>query len=332
MVLGALEGRLGKRTPKRDEMIKVRVEAYEAAKRGGSLAYGAKGEVGKAVDVAATACGLKNRAGIVAALRAVEHIDIVPVDVARRTVRRDSQLAKRIAKTRRDWRIAANRSIGASLERRAKAVAPKPEKASKQKRAATAKSKRSRKAKPVVPVLATNGAIIASRYVDDPFGGAPIRVQVNQAEHPAELLRARGSIDDVQYQVAGKFRAAYEAANVGAVRGIDPTREHVDGGMIAMPVVSAGGVDLLRYYRSLTTQLGYVVLAGVIGEGRGLAHVAGKYAEMRKGGERGAHGHVLGVLIEALDDLAVALGMRPKAEHAANQFARKLALATAHRV
>lgn len=43
-------------------------------------------------------------------------------------------------------------------------------------------------------------------------------------------MRAQGSLDRSDYNALDAFRVSFELAHAPAVRGIDPTREHVDGG------------------------------------------------------------------------------------------------------
>lgn len=56
------------------------------------------------------------------------------------------------------------------------------------------------------------------------------RVTRSIRDDPLGRLHARGQIDEAQYQAGRRWQALYEAVEIGGARGIDPTREAVDGG------------------------------------------------------------------------------------------------------
>lgn len=71
--------------------------------------------------------------------------------------------------------------------------------------------------------------------VDDPYGsvlGEKVRVLRSLRDDPVGALHAAGQIEYYHYLVARHWQSAYQIAEVGGARAIDPTREAVDGGLI----------------------------------------------------------------------------------------------------
>lgn len=67
--------------------------------------------------------------------------------------------------------------------------------------------------------------------VDDPFeAGAKIVAFQNLRGDTIAQLHASKQIDDAQYEAGKTMRRFYECSEIGGVRGIDPTKEAVDGG------------------------------------------------------------------------------------------------------
>lgn len=161
------------------------------------------------------------------------------------------------------------------------------------------------------------------RMVDDVYApGEKVAVRVNLAEHPAELLRARGLIDEPLYVAASKFRAAYEAAGIGGVRAIDPTREAVDGGGACSVEIDAQAYDRLNFYARRLGPICYPLIAAVMGQGRSVSEVARAW-HGAVGSIRNAQGAVMSRIIEGLEALACAEGVSGPAA-AASRVARDL--------
>ena len=77
-------------------------------------------------------------------------------------------------------------------------------------------------------------AMVAPVEIDDPYEpGAKIVALQSLRDSPLNYMRARGQIDEAQYNAGKKLQEFYERAEIGGLRAIDPTREAVDGGRIA---------------------------------------------------------------------------------------------------
>lgn len=70
--------------------------------------------------------------------------------------------------------------------------------------------------------------------IADPFSPSDrndrILVTRSIRDDPLGRLHARSQIDEVQYLAGRRWQALYEAVEIGGARGVDPTREAVDGG------------------------------------------------------------------------------------------------------
>jgi hypothetical protein len=74
-------------------------------------------------------------------------------------------------------------------------------------------------------------AQVAPVEVDDPYeDGGKILVMQSTRDDPLSEMRARGQIDDCDYEAGRHWQRAWEHAEIGGVQGIDPTKEAVDGG------------------------------------------------------------------------------------------------------
>jgi hypothetical protein len=83
-------------------------------------------------------------------------------------------------------------------------------------------------------------AVVARAVVDDPYEkGAHITVLRSLRDDPLARLLARKQIAQHQYEAGRAWQRDYEASEIGNVRGIDTTREAVDGGRMAEPLTEA---------------------------------------------------------------------------------------------
>jgi hypothetical protein len=74
-------------------------------------------------------------------------------------------------------------------------------------------------------------AQVAPVEVDDPYEeGGKIVVLRSTRNDPLADMKSKGQIDDCDYVAGRHWQAAWENAEIGGVRAIDPTREAVDGG------------------------------------------------------------------------------------------------------
>lgn len=82
----------------------------------------------------------------------------------------------------------------------------------------------------------TGQAHVSITIVDDPLEpGAKLKVLRNVRDDPLAEMHARGKVDDAQFNAGREWQRHHEAAEVGSVSAIDPTKEAVDGGKIPEP-------------------------------------------------------------------------------------------------
>jgi hypothetical protein len=165
--------------------------------------------------------------------------------------------------------------------------------------------------------------------VEDPYeaqkliqigAGAPMKVRVQTLprlrvvslrDDPVGRMAKRGQLGDIaetksRLQAAREWQAIYERAEIGGARGIDPTRDHVDGGRYEMPDTDSSlrAQEILNRMRGELGVIGDRLTTWVLGEQYPLSKVAvilGKTAPMDV--------KVLGHRFrECLDTIAVELG------------------------
>jgi len=79
----------------------------------------------------------------------------------------------------------------------------------------------------------TRNAQVTPAEVDDPFEiGEKIVVLRSTRHDPLADMKSRGQIDQCDYVAGRHWEAAWEHAEIGGVRGIDPSKEAVDGGRL----------------------------------------------------------------------------------------------------
>lgn len=119
------------------------------------------------------------------------------------------------------------------------------------------------------------GVPTAEVEIVDPYGDAGIaRVSVRD-DHLA-LLWARKVIEPYEYEAGRRWQHAYELSQLGNLRGIDPTRERVDGGAPPEPLTARklSALAALRSARDALGSFGDALLTEICGHGRSLAEVA----------------------------------------------------------
>lgn len=84
-------------------------------------------------------------------------------------------------------------------------------------------------------------AVVGAVEVDDPWSpasGRPHRVTVTRSlrDDPLGRLHARRQIGEAEFRAGRAWQALYEAAEVGRVGAMDPSRVFVDGGRMAEPL------------------------------------------------------------------------------------------------
>jgi hypothetical protein len=109
--------------------------------------------------------------------------------------------------------------------------------------------------------------------VDNPHGlepGDKIVVLRSLRDDPLARMQDRRQIDQAQYTAGRYWQSAYELAEVGGARAIDPTREAVDGGQIASATISdaqARAFQTLAKGSRAVGMLGESVLRDVLAHG-----------------------------------------------------------------
>lgn len=78
---------------------------------------------------------------------------------------------------------------------------------------------------------------VAPAVVDDPLEpGAKLRVIRSLRDDPLAWMHNRGRIDDAELEAGRKWQADYELIEIGGARGVDITKDAVDGGRFHDPL------------------------------------------------------------------------------------------------
>ncbi len=99
-------------------------------------------------------------------------------------------------------------------------------------------------------------SVVAPVVADDPYEpGAKITVLRSLRNDPLAAMHNAKQIDQAQYIAGRHWQRAYELAEVGGARAIDPTKEAVDGGGIAQATITDAQIrafgDLARAMTAL---------------------------------------------------------------------------------
>jgi hypothetical protein len=158
-------------------------------------------------------------------------------------------------------------------------------------------------------------AQVAATEIDDPYDGGRIVVMRSVRRDPLAVMLAREDIDQCDYVAGRHWQAAWENAEIGGVRAIDPGKEAVSGGRLpevltdcqrravqdlkaARETLGAAGDELIRDVlgRHLSIQQA-AALRGISGEDRRytgqrfrecLSSLAKRFGYSNKGGEENA--------------------------------------------
>jgi hypothetical protein len=124
--------------------------------------------------------------------------------------------------------------------------------------------------------------------VDDPYEeGAKIVVLRSTRHDPLADMHAKGLIDQCDYVAGRHWEAAWENAEIGGVRALDPTREAVDGGALPDPLTDTQRRALqdLKAARGALGVEGNALIRDVLGSGLSLAE-AGRNRGMTSEADR----------------------------------------------
>lgn len=140
--------------------------------------------------------------------------------------------------------------------------------------------------------------------IDDPFeAGAKITAVRSLRDDPLAAMRASCQIDEVQFLAGRHWQFCYIRSELGAIRGIDPTKQRVDGGQLADPIseVQKKAIkDLNMADRSLGVE-GTVLIRDILGRGLTISQAADSRGLIT---ERG-HNYIGKRFRECLDTLAI---------------------------
>jgi hypothetical protein len=120
-------------------------------------------------------------------------------------------------------------------------------------------------------------AQVAPVEVDDPYEqGAKIMVLRSTLHDPLADMKAKGQIDPCDYVAGRHWQAAWENAEIGGVRAIDPTREAVDGGRQweALTDTQRRAAQDLKAAREALGREGHLLICDVLGAGMSIAEAA----------------------------------------------------------
>jgi hypothetical protein len=140
----------------------------------------------------------------------------------------------------------------------------------------------------------------------DPYGD-PGRALVQVRDDHLAWLWSRGEVARHEYEAGRRWQRAYELAQLGGARGIDPTRERVDGGR-PPDVPGEAQLRAMRDLEASRAQLGargYRLMEDICGRGLSLREAArARWLVTRRGRD------YLGRRFrECLHELAVLWGM-----------------------
>jgi hypothetical protein len=124
-----------------------------------------------------------------------------------------------------------------------------------------------------------HGAVVSVVEVDDPYArGERISAVASLGDDPLGALHVRHQIDAAKFMAGRHWQRLYEASQIGTLRGMDLTRERVDGG-------GGNGVELMSDHRikamaaltrccGLLGQEGDALVRDVLGKGMQVTEAA----------------------------------------------------------
>ena len=120
-------------------------------------------------------------------------------------------------------------------------------------------------------------ALVAPVEVDDPYEeGAKIMVLRSTRHDPLAEMQSKGQIDQCDYVAGRHWQAAWENAEIGGVRALDPTREAVDGGRLPelLTDTQRRAVQDLKAAREALGREGHQLICDVLGRGMSVTQAA----------------------------------------------------------
>lgn len=120
-------------------------------------------------------------------------------------------------------------------------------------------------------------AQVAIAEVDDPYEvGGKIVVLRSTRNDPLADMKAKNQIDQCDYVAGRHWQAAWENAEIGSVRAIDPSKEAVDGGRIPEVFTDQQrrAVVDLKAARVALGREGHQLVQDVLGSGMSISQAA----------------------------------------------------------
>ena len=120
-------------------------------------------------------------------------------------------------------------------------------------------------------------AQVAAVEVDNPYEeGSKIVVLRSTRHDPLADMKSKGQIDQCDYVAGRHWQAAWENAEIGGVRAIDPTREAVDGGRQreVLTDTQRRAVQDLKAAREALGREGHLLICDVLGSGMSITQAA----------------------------------------------------------
>jgi hypothetical protein len=120
-------------------------------------------------------------------------------------------------------------------------------------------------------------ALVAPVEVDDPYEeGAKIMVLRSTRHDPLAEMKSKDQIDQCDYVAGRHWQAAWENAEIGGVRAIDPTREAVDGGRFPdmLTDIQRRALQDLKAARGALGREGHQLICDVLGRGLSITQAA----------------------------------------------------------
>ncbi len=129
------------------------------------------------------------------------------------------------------------------------------------------------------------GSVAAPVVTDDPYErGAKLTVLRSLRDDPLAAMHNARQIDQAQFVAGRHWQRAFELAEVGGVRAVDPTRERVDDSRIAQATISDAQIrafaDLKRAMAALGLE-GESLIKDFLGRGWCLRDIAAVAARIQ---------------------------------------------------
>lgn len=156
--------------------------------------------------------------------------------------------------------------------------------------------------------------VVATLETDDPYSPSDrndrITVTRSIRDDPLGRLHARGQVDEAQYLAGRRWQALYEAVEIGGARGIDPTREAVDGGRGASDGLTDARKKAARDLARADTALGSKgmnLIRSFLGSGLTPTQLASMMVDTGQQRDRDRVAYVVGRIVECLQTLSVTI-------------------------